>query len=425
MAIAEAKQLKEYMYRVTEFIIMVNGENDSVPTHCITKMSITNNFETDLFPVFKIDAVLNMTRYYNIMNNKNTVKFKLRIQKYYVAPSSDEKSLMTDYINGTFSLICDDADHNPNKLPLDQKTITGSSEVEKDNYPIELFFYRDEIATAMKTNVNTVLNGVNLTNAITYVLSIAGLKNILMTPLENQKMYSELILPPLAIHKELQHLDSQYGFYKSGALIYFGIKNSYILNYKGGATAFAAGEIQQTNFLVLKKNTQPAIDSGMFLKNDGQYNIHWRTDDIKINNDSITNDVLKGNNITVIDSSTTGITKGTSTAISKGVGNTAVVKNDTENEWVSDTYTAQSNSNSIVLTGHVSNVDLDALTPNKKFTVIFEDAKLANQYKGIYTIAVEEIEFMNRGGVDFTVIVALKLKRVSSKSSETSDYMEE
>lgn len=421
--IAKPSQIKLYLYKVVEFIAMNGGKNMDIPPHSITEINISHDFENAIYPVFRVNMTLTADQYYTIMENKNTIKFKLRIQKYYTAVSSEEKSLARDWINDTFSLIMDDKVEDIQKMGLDTKWSKYSSMPEKQDMSEEFFFYRDEVATAMKNVVNNVVNGGNLTDAIGYICSSAGITNMIISPLENQKTYSELILPPLNIHKALQNLDSQYGFYKAGAVIYFGIKNSYILNFKGGCTAFANNESQQTNFIFLEANQNESLESGMIMKNDGHANIHWKVTDVQINNQSITNDVVQGSNVTVVDASTTKITKSSSTAVTKGNANTQVVKNNTDNSWVSNTLTAQNNANGNVLTGAISNVDLDALTPNKKFTVIFEDSQLASKYKGIYMIMQEEIKLTSRGGVDFTATVGLTVKQVAGKSSEKSSSM--
>lgn len=426
MAIADANTLKEYLYRVSEFVIMCNGEEDFVPVHCVTGLRIQHDFVSNLYPVFTVTITVNSDRYYKIMKNKLNVKFKLRIQKYYTAPSSLDKSFMKDYINGTFSLIPDDDDVDINKNTSVSKTsISDASSVpEKDEYVTELFLYRDEVATAMKTQINDILSGVSLTDAVGYICGSVGLNNVLISPMDNQKVYSQLLLPPLSVHKEIQYLDSQYGFYKAGSIIYFGLNNSYILNYRGGCTAYAQGEIQQTNFLVLKKHQSGSIDSGMFLKNDKQYNVNLLISKIKANNKSVSNDVLYGNSVSIIDASTTGIANSESSAITKGKNNTTILRNDGENSWMAQTYTAQTNSDSMVLNCAASNVDLDAFTPNKKMNVIFEDSSLVNKFKGIYLLTSATFEFQNTGGVDFAVHVGFVLKRVSQNSDDTESYME-
>lgn len=424
MALASASELRLYYYQVSEFYILNGSDMDEVETCCITSMEIREDFENDVFPVFKLSLALTKDRYCKIMNNKNTIKFKVRIQKFYRKPGSEDKSMMKDYISGTFVTIMDSSElDTDNKGAITNRT-NQDSQTDTINTTMDLYLFREEVASSMKTEINQVLSGVNLTTAIGVIGSTGGLTNILMSPLENQQSYNQLMIPPLVVHKAIQYLDNQYGFYKAGSIIFFGLKNNYILNFKGGCTAYASGERQQTNLLILTKDNTIATESGMFDRNEKQYYVNWEIVDVHPNNNSITNDVLYGNNVNVVDSSTTGITKSTSSAISKGTNNTATIKNTTENQWMADTYTAQSNSESVVLTGALSNVDLDAFTPNKRFNVVFEDTRLTNKYKGIYFLTNIRTEFTNTGGVYFRAITSITLKRVSTDSTDSESYME-
>ena len=91
---------------------------------------------------------------------------------------------------------------------------------------------------------------------------------------------------------------------------------------------------------------------------------------------------------------------------------------------MSNTYVAQTNSNNVVLSGQISNVDLDAFTPNKKYQIVFEDTRLTNKYMGIYFLTRLSVQFVNTGGVNFNVVINITLKQVSSKSSESETFME-
>lgn len=427
MALFEGSELKFYRYQVAEFYILVNGETLECPTHELSDISIEEDYESSVYPVFKVEMILPEERYYLVMKNKTTVKFKIRIQKYYVSPGNNDRSMVRDYVNDTFSLIMDDEDFDdemPDQVNRSTTEDTDSFEM-RENAKTELYLYRDEVSSAMKKQTNEVLNGVNLTTAVGLIASNAGLKNILMSPMENQQTYSQLILPPLTVHKAIQYLDSQYGFYKSGAVIFFGLKTNYILNFKGGCTAYENGEYQQTTLLVSSDLGGTSLESGMVMRSGNQYYVYWKASDVKVGNQSITNDVLYGNNVNVVDSSTTGITKAQSTAVTtKGVSNTATIKNETENQWMSNTYVAQTNSNNVVLSGQISNVDLDAFTPNKKYQIVFEDTCLTNKYMGIYFLTRLSVQFVNTGGVNFNVVINITLKQVSSKSSESETFME-
>lgn len=428
MGIIDGTKLVLYRYKISEFIILTNGDSDTVPLGCVHSLELTNDYENSVFPIFKVGLILDSPRYFKIMNNKNTVKFKLRIQKFYVKPGGEDKSCVRDWINETFSLIMDDLSINESsgsdELEKRDKSISSDAHSDFDN-ALDLYLYRDETTNAMKTQINEVLNGVTLTDAVGYMLGTAKITNALMSPMENNKVYSQLVIPPLTVNKAISYLDVQYGFYKSGSMIFFGLDKTYILNYKGGCTAFSNGEVKETNFLIPENTNVNAVDEGMLNKSSSAFYVVWKKDSINIENESISQDILNGNNAVVIDSSTTEIKTTTSKTITTGGNNTAIIQNDTENQWISETYTAQKSSNSVIITGAVKNIDVSCLTPNKKYNIIFEDSKLVNKYKGNYILANSYIRFVNAGGgAEFEAVASIKLKMIGGKKSNDSEYME-
>ena len=114
-------------------------------------------------------------------------------------------------------------------------------------------------------------------------------------------------------------------------------------------------------------------------------------------NDSITNDVLKGNDVVYIDSLSGDVTQTSSGAISLQENSVKIEVNKTENSWIGDTYAAQSSINSVVIELRMNNIDMDLLEPNKKFNIIYEDTELMNKYSGEYVLSYVDHELMKEG----------------------------
>ena len=94
--------------------------------------------------------------------------------------------------------------------------------------------------------------------------------------------------------------------------------------------------------------------------------------------------------------------------------NTAVIVDEANNPWLDSTFTAQTSSNSLIIYGSMVDIDCTALTPNKKFTMIFEDPNLTNKYKGTYFLSNCLFRFMNDSGEgDFSLIAAVEFRRMS------------
>ena len=72
-----------YFYELKEFFILYENEYVKLPNERLLSISIINNYIENLFPVFRIVLDIDTSTYYKILKNKSTVKFKIRMQKFY------------------------------------------------------------------------------------------------------------------------------------------------------------------------------------------------------------------------------------------------------------------------------------------------------------------------------------------------------
>ena len=49
---------------------------------------------------------------------------------------------------------------------------------------------------------------------------------------DNNTVYKEFLLPPQSVLKNLQFIDTYYGIYRDGTMMYFGLDYTYIIPYK-------------------------------------------------------------------------------------------------------------------------------------------------------------------------------------------------
>ena len=122
----------------------------------------------------------------------------------------------------------------------------------------------------------------------------------------------------------------------------------------------------------------------------------WQ-DHTTVRNESNSNDIVEGNNATIINTNTNSITTTQSGAYQKGSGSTNVIMTNSSNKWLGDTYGAQKSANSTVISMSIGDFDIDAVTPNKKFTFLFEDSKYGDTYKGVYMLASASFQFIKNG----------------------------
>ena len=427
-----AEDTKElWKYEVSEFTILYASSTYNVPVERITGLDITNDYEKNIVPIMKLNMTIEPSVYNEIVKNKQNIKLKIRMQKYYTEPGSEEKSLKRDYILDTFNLIIDEQDVNvDNFIDKETKKNASSSEEKKDtnelNYQLannnEFYLYKQDTLSAMRWALNNVLVNCSMVGAISYVAAVVGLKNIVMSPLENNQVYPEVLLPPQSALNTLQYLDTNFGFYKAGTLMYFAEDYGYIINYKGGCTAWRKDEIKDTTILVPNKGGNYGTLSCGLTKH-GQENerkfIVVKAENVSISNDSISNNVTEGNNATIINNTTQTTTNTQSGAEGAGVSNTNVITTSSNNPWLADTFAAQKSANAIVIKCGCSDFDINTIAPNKRFTFIFEDTANTEKFKGEYTIASSNINF-KKDGNDFTINASMTFKKAGINNNTTT-----
>lgn len=420
--LSDTDKYREYKYKIDELIILIDGEeNKSLPPERISSMSIIHDYERNIFPIFKISIILESDIYYRILENKNKVKFKLRIQKYYRIIGNEEKSLYKDYINGLYDLILDDDDYDKMSAfkkeakKSDYQNITEKNENELfdvDN-PIEFFLFRSDIIKKSKKQINTILQNATVTDAIAYAATISKLNNILMSPSDNTTVYDRIVIPQMEMFKSIQFIDTYYGLYKKGSIIYFDFSTIYILSYDGKCTAYRENESQDSTILIPEKSSRYSSDpcSVKKLKDNTSY-IICDSNDIGIRNESISFDAYASNDATFVDSYTGEINTTNSTAATKGGSSSIrVFENVTENKWIDKIYAAQTEAKSVVVEVFLRNYDISVLAPNKRFKFLFEDTKLMKKYKGIYKIAYIKHDFV-KNGVEFKLMSSATFRRM-------------
>jgi hypothetical protein len=217
----------------------------------------------------------------------------------------------------------------------------------------------------------------------------------------------------MEIEKCIRYLNNTFGFHKKGTVIFFGLLHGYILNYSGRCTAWYPNEFKETVIYVLDKSNVNGYLPGAFIKNGEQRNYYnATTDGIDIKSGSTSNNVLTGVNPTTINL-TSGDVASTTSANPTVIGQTNqnVVFSAFSNNFLSETITAQQNANDIVISIAMDDINMESFTPNKEFSIIFENATLNQKYNGKYNLATSIYTFAN-GGEFFTISGVFIFKKV-------------
>ena len=404
-----------YYYRITEFYIITNGIPDPLPVERIVGISIENNFDSSLFPLFKVSVVLERSRYFNLINNKNVVEFKLRLQRFYRKRDipSDE-SIPTDCISDVFIMYNDENSPDMKRPQLEPnkngKIDTDINKLEKLENIVDLFLFSKRTAVFQK-EFSTVYQNTNLSTAITRMLQVCGASKVLMSPLENTASYPQIIIPPMKIGKILKYFNNNYGLYQCGAQIFFGLFHSYILNYKGEPTAYVLNEWLDTVIFVLNAHNTMGEISGCIMKQKEKINYYVANSSaVEDMDNNQSENAINGVNPTLI--SPTGSGGGGANVSGTTVRDVTnrVVFNRASNPFLTGALAAQQFGDGHTLSVALENVNIENFNPNKRFSFVFEDPLLNERYHGKYKISSANYIF-NKDGDSASLSALLIFKK--------------
>ena len=400
--VKESDKLYIYKYVVDEFKLVNGPSTISLGPINIAGLTIEHDYATNLFPFFKVTLNLNPITHEYIVENKNDIKFKVRILKIPMERSSGKTSMKTEVINSVFSTFMDIDNTSFDKTAYKRrKKLTDMKDDNDDmmntNNLLDICLFNDEYVSKLKGTVNFVLSSATVSTCIGYIFSKLGIKNVLMSPLENSRSYSPFVMPSMSGVNALTYLDQNFGLYRSGSTMYFGLKRGYILNCKKGCTAFENGEVKKTTFLVDKILATSAQTVGAVRvpnEKETEYKISLPSPFVNITTASGISNVLTGVDAQVVNTGNCSISKSSSGARTKnGIAYSNNIIVDSDNEFVASTYAAQQSMKSTMINISAEDVNIDAFEPNKEFSFIFEDVDMNKTYKGSYKILSCTINF--------------------------------
>jgi hypothetical protein len=264
-----------------------------------------------------------------------------------------------------------------------------------------------------KMHLNTIIEESDMATALTYCLTAGSFSKILMTPIENTIMYKEILLPGLTLLGTLKYLDSQYGLYSRGSLIFFDLDAIYIIDRNPKCTAWRQGEYFQTVFNINSSVNPVYLSPGSYdNEHERRHYINVPLDAINMFNTSVTNDQIEGNHIYIVNSLSGKTTDIKSNAPQRGDGTYKVLFNKYNNEYAAKAEAYRRNENGNIIQINLGDIDIEALTPNKEFLFTFEDLVFNRDHGGSYRI-IKSTMVLAKQGEEFSMSVMATFKKVN------------
>ena len=389
---------KKYIckYQVKHFIIM-NGDDKIEMDHSnILSIEYMNDYEFNIMALLKVSLRVDIRKKMWILKNKKDILVKFELGK--VGRDTDNEVYTTaaeDVWNLEFGVYFNDEDEAidvgamESRINLNEGKDFQSNDKEGENYfesqnTLDVYLVLPELLKASRNSFNKVYTKTTLQNALGHMLTQSGHKHVLMSKLENDEVYKELLLPVNPVYKNLVYLDQYYGLYKKGAIIYYDLDCLYILNANGKLTVNRPNEWTETTILV-SKIADSTPGNGMIRK-EGEKIFYPSISDGDINpqNFAVSKNAGLGSSAKIVVTDTTDVEvhDADQTVTNQRNENVTFIKD--KNKFTGDVVKARMEENECVLYLSGNNLDINAFTPNKIFKVVFDETSKQKAY-GNYT----------------------------------------
>lgn len=415
------QKLSIYNYHVTAFDIMIPGQPTvSLTPSMVVSFKKVDDFDNNVFPLFSIKLMLRRTDYFNIIKYNSSVKFRMRLQKSKMDNTKiDSKTAMKeDVFNEIFCCyLSESTPQYDEKLQAKANEVIGATNnktpEDLSNY-LELYLFKEQDITGSKTITNICLGSLDLTDMIFVLYSRAGLSgNFLMEILDNKSTFSEIIIPPVPFLGAMKYLETYYGgFYKVPTLMYFDFNTRYLIKRTIACGAWRSGEFKQTVILVRAANDPQQSQVSCEKRGDEKkYYVSVNQKLVTINKESIQDDAIDGTNLVVVGSKTGSVSNINTSVSKRGKGTQKVLYNDLENSRASSVAKSQIESSGTSIVVNVTNIDMDAFTPNKEFIIKFLDTNAGQGISGSYRLSYASYDFNHNGDQGFNVNATLIFRK--------------
>ena len=401
----------KHKYSVKTYQVLIPGEDPvNMPTSVINKIIITKLYDECIHPIMEIHTLLPPKLHDKIIKNKTEAKIRLRVQ-VEAYDAKQQKVSTDDYINDQFCIYTeDDAGFKDEPAYDDANKQNGKSNYNVADYNAEyvLSLWSQTDLDAMRQVVNAVYSKCTLSTALGKIYGQAGIRKILISPMDNQNSYAELRLPPMNLMNVVDYMEKVYGTYYNGTTQFMDYRCLYIMSKNGVCDAYEKGEYKRTIFIVPKANKQETMKAGTAKDSRNKlFYIFLEPDNIGSSSPSATDDAIEGNNLRIVDSKNNETMQVEGAGNQRGSGNQRVITDNFANDYNKSTALTDINEKNKQMTIQVQDFNVEALSPNKEFLIIFEDSK-HEQNNGFYRM-INTVETYSKKGSELDAVGQLTL----------------
>lgn len=393
MSLVDNSNLYLVKYKTSTLVLMKDDEKIILDPSNILNIEYLCDYEFNIRAILKISLRIDIRKKLWILKNKSDIICKFELDKIRMDVDYEEYISSPEKVwNEEFKIYLNDEDDASDVKVLEDRIkmnesddfdindLSTESYQESENV-MDIYLFNNKLLPASTTKHNEVITKNTLQQTLGRLLTLTKHKNVLMSPVENDEVYEELLLPANPAYENIGYLDQYYGLYKTGALIFYDIDVLYILNTNGKMTAKREDEYPQTTLYV------PQIDEsipgdGMFEK-PGEKIFYCSIPESSINPQKISdaNNDSTGSEAKLVITDTVSVSTTNATQGDLNQRNDSILYGVKDaNKYTLMITKARMVENECIMYIGSDNLDINAFTPNKIFNIVFEETSKQERF---------------------------------------------
>lgn len=389
-----ATEGKKYLcrYQVPMLIFMLQAERVEMNPTNIISIEKVDDFERNIRSIIKVSLRVDTRRKLWLLKNKRDISCKFELDKIGMDTESEAFTVGAEVVwNMEFNIYFNDDDETTDTKALEERLKANEptesvNDVQDESYfesenQLDVYLFNAKMMNASNKTFNGVFTEGVMQDFVGRILTETGHPKVLMSSIENDEVYKELLVPANPAYKCLIYLDQYYGLYQDGAIIFYDLDNLYILNSNGKCTAKRPGEWSEVVFLVERMDgTFPG--NGMQRK-QGEEKFYANISESNVNAKkySETTNETVGSSAKIVLTDDVEINEVSANQSTMGQSNECIKYADKDSSKYSSTIiAARMEENDCIMYINAENLDIEAFTPNKVFKLVFTETTKQEKY---------------------------------------------
>ena len=387
-------------YQVPGLMFATEDEKLVFDSSNIVRVEKHDDYDFNIRTILKVSLRIDMRKKLWIIKNKRDIVCTFEFDKIAMNTETEEFLSTPQKIwYDEFSIFLTDDDESIDITAMEQSLqLNGDQELpieagdedylESENI-LNVFLFQKSLMNASNKTVNAVFTRDNIQNMAAQLLTETGHKRVLISPMENTKIYEELLVPAFPCYKALMFLDQYFGFYKTGGMIYYDVDTLYILNTNGKCRAKQQDEWPETMFIVTESPRSLPGNAMVIRPNEKVFYCNIAEASLNVQNYANTMNEKYGSTAKIVVTDDTAINTAEAEQDYIDQRNTTyayITKED--NQFTAYIMKARMEENQANVMINANNLDIQAFTPNKTFKLTFDDTTKQEKYgKYVYRLS--------------------------------------